>query len=49
MNGLVCLDAIMPNVLRRLDLMLQESISHMEMAQGDTLFLPEQHANCTPA
>ena len=26
---------------------LQESISHMEMAQGDTLFLPEQHANCS--
>lgn len=24
----------------------KESISHMEMAQGDTLFLPEQHANC---
>jgi len=24
----------------------KESISHMEMAQGDTLFLPEQHAFC---
>mmetsp|Transcript_47295 Transcript_47295/g.84912 ORF Transcript_47295/g.84912 Transcript_47295/m.84912 type:complete len:198 (-) Transcript_47295:76-669(-) len=24
----------------------KESVSHMEMAQGDTLFLPEQHANC---
>jgi len=24
----------------------KESVSHMEMAQGDTLFLPEQHATC---
>ena len=26
--------------------LVQESVSHMEMAQGDTLFLPDQHANC---